>query len=106
MKYTVVPWRDSNDVLRGFAIWDDEISPGLKEAGLRPYCSLNGVELVFMRFTQGWQWIADCMARGLDMGTPGMTIRTYNVGPGGGVVELGKYSKNPQRGSHPLHNAW
>lgn len=105
MRYTVVPWKDSTGVMRGFAIWDAKMSPGLQAAGLSPYCSLGGgSELVFMRFTQGWQWIADCMARGLDLEAPGMTIRTYRTGPMGGAVRM--TAKTHHKGTEPLHPHW
>lgn len=101
MRYNVEPWRDDNGRMRAFAIWDRDLSPGLKDAGLPAYCSLGGEELLFMTFTGAWQWLAGCMSRGLDLeAAPGMTIRTYRVDDTGGVLELGK---GHFKGGAPLH---
>ncbi|MFD9837063.1 hypothetical protein ACFW2V_41710 [Streptomyces sp. NPDC058947] len=87
MRYKVVPVRQGLEML-GWGIWDDEVSPKLHDAGVRPaLCSLDGEKELFFRFMTGaYSWLGHCEAQGLDLQAGPVRMDVYSDGDERGGV--------------------
>jgi hypothetical protein len=95
MRYKVVPTRAGLE-MTGWGIWDDEVSPALQAAGLKPVlCSLDGEQALSFRYMTGaWSWLSKCEEAGLDLEAGPVQMEVYTDDDRGGVLLTRESSKS------------